>query len=500
MKTDEVNMNRQTTLEKSDHKKQTPIIISILPLLSMLAAVLPSAFKHTNGIDIVKTGIITLLLTLALSFYIKMNADGILNKMMAKTIITLGYLGSIGLLLFVPEAATFSFWMLGGLVISMLIDNKLGLFIHFNLCFIMGIMLVKSPEQVIQMMLIGILLSMFAETLKNKSTIIYAAVIILSMNMTLSFVIHNLIISKKTSYNYLFSMLSILAVLMIAYLINRIYNRHGEFSTEESTFDLEKHVLGFNIGIVPTSSTLAGLSESKKTLHNKKKSTKSSEDKIIDMNSNNIDTNSNSIVSNINTIETENQRNQLDNSVTETSNKNDFSGDEWTSYEVLCDLNNALIQKMKQHSDILYSHALHIGDLSMRAAKEICANEKLALAGGIYHEVGKLYGKNYIEEGQIIAEEYRFPKELRQVMMQHNIKYDKPKSIEAAIVMLSDSVVSTVEYIEKSGDNRFTTNKVIENAFQMRMDKGTFDLASISLKDYKCLKDFFIKEFVITEI
>jgi membrane-associated HD superfamily phosphohydrolase len=67
--------------------------------------------------------------------------------------------------------------------------------------------------------------------------------------------------------------------------------------------------------------------------------------------------------------------------------------------------------------------------------------------------------------------------------------------VEAAIVMLSDSVVSTIEYIEKSEENKFTTNKIIDNIFQMRMDKGTFDGANLSLKDFKMLKEFYQKEF-----
>jgi putative nucleotidyltransferase with HDIG domain len=136
-----------------------------------------------------------------------------------------------------------------------------------------------------------------------------------------------------------------------------------------------------------------------------------------------------------------------------------------TSYEVLCDLDNELVQKMKQYSESLYNHSVRIGDLSLRAALEVGADEMLALAGGLYHEVGKINGKNYIEEGLIIAEEYAFPKELKAILKEHNIKYEKPNSVEAAIVMLSDNVVSTIEYIEKNDDHKFSSNKVILASF-----------------------------------
>jgi putative nucleotidyltransferase with HDIG domain len=166
-----------------------------------------------------------------------------------------------------------------------------------------------------------------------------------------------------------------------------------------------------------------------------------------------------------------------------------------SSYEVLCSPTNKLIMRLKQHSEALYAHALNIADLSARAAKLIGASEQLAMAGGLYHEIGKLNGKNYIEEGMIIAEEYAFPKELKAILREHNIKYDKPSSVEAAIVMLSDSVVSTIDYIEKTDERKHTTNKIIDNIFQMRMDKGTFDGVNLSLRDFKLLKEFYQKEF-----
>jgi membrane-associated HD superfamily phosphohydrolase len=81
-----------------------------------------------------------------------------------------------------------------------------------------------------------------------------------------------------------------------------------------------------------------------------------------------------------------------------------------------------------------------------------------------------------------------------------NIKYGKPGSIEAAIVMLSDSVEATISYIVKSKGNKYTTDKIIDNIFQMRMDKGTFDSCPLQIKEFKKLRDFFIKEYADTHI
>jgi membrane-associated HD superfamily phosphohydrolase len=109
--------------------------------------------------------------------------------------------------------------------------------------------------------------------------------------------------------------------------------------------------------------------------------------------------------------------------------------------------------------------------------------------------VGKIYANNYIEEGLKLAEAYAFPNELKAILRQHNIKYEKPTSVEAAIVMLSDNVVSTIEYIGKSDNHKFTETQIIDNIFQMRLDKGTFDASGISIKDFKKLKEFYLTEF-----
>lgn len=447
-------------MKTSDSKKNpTPVLITILPLLAMLTAIVPSIVYQNANLDTVKLSVIMLLLTGVTCIYIRVNPDGILNKRLAATIITLSYLGSILLLLFVPTPQIFSFWMFGGLLVSMLIDNKLGLLLHFNLSFILGIMITKSPEDVIQVLIVGLLMSMLAGSVKKPGTIIYAAIIILSSNITLAFAIHNFSFEDQQNYDYLKSLFSVFAVLIAAFLFGLVYQMLEQKAAVEYS-----ETVGALLEAYSQDQTPATLIRNV------------AEDTV--------------------TVTSVNEEQIKEQAVQESDNyDNQLSMGTRTSYEVLCDLENDLIMKMKAHSQALYEHALHIGDLSYRAALEIGANDMLALAGGLYHEVGKINGKNYIEEGLVIAEDYAFPKELKAIIKEHNIKYEKPSSVEAAIVMLSDSVVSTIEYIEKSEERKYTTNKVIDNIFQLRMDKGTFDSANISLKNYKKLKDFYTKEF-----
>ncbi len=437
------------------------ILINIMPIFAMLIAILPGILYRTPSLEIAKTAILTLILTTAAAFYIRINADIILTKRFAKTVIILSYLGGLVLLLFAPQPYLLCFWMLGGLLVAMLIDNKLGLLLHFNLSFIMGISMDLDPEIVIHILILGVVMSLLAGALRSTGTAIYAMIIILSTNVTLSFVINNFIFDTKENYNYLTSLFSVCGVLVIAYVIGLIYDRllkkkelpaASEKSAEVTATSREAaDPEASPVMIQPTVETMDFDSdiviEAPEALH----SDGTGLQKVIG------------------------------------------SG---PSYEVLCSEDNELLTRLREFSKNLYAHSIYIGELSARAARVVGADEALSRAGGYYHEIGKITGlSNYIEEGLGLAEDYAFPRELKAILKEHNIKYDKPNSVEAAIVMLSDNVVSTIDYIRSSKDHRFTTNKIIDNIFQMRLEKGTFDGADLSLKDFKALREFYHAEF-----
>ncbi len=476
MKTDNANAS-EAVLKRNELsdvlkkvKNKPPFIISVLPFLSLLAAIVPGFLFHESGTYIARLGIVTLILSGAATFYIRLYLESILSLKLSKTIIVIGYLGSILALLFVPSPELYSFWMFGGLLVAMLFNHKLGLLFNFNLTFILGIMKGIRPELLIQILIICLLLSMLAGALKQKTTVVYASIIILSTNMTLSFVVNNFIIDKASNYKYLDSLFSMMAVLFIAFFLSLLYRTL--LTKKEPVIIAENQM---EQDLIKISKSDDENQDSPEII------IKENDKPISSMDDNTVD----------------NQVSSLQKTAAADEASDDFTSkqEDKTSYEILCDLDNELILKLRAYSESLYAHSVYIGDLSGRAAKLIDADELLAMAGGFYHEVGKMNGKNYIEEGLKLAEVYSFPKELKAILKEHNIKYDKPSSVEAAIVMLADNVVSTIEYIDKTEDHKFTANKLIDNIFQMRLNKGTFDSSGISVKDYKKLKEFFQSEF-----
>jgi putative nucleotidyltransferase with HDIG domain len=459
---DNIPANDNLNLNSDNQNNMAGIVL--LPVLSVLAVILLGLLKNNPSLEIIKLSVVTLILSVIAVFYIRFNGEIILKKKYARALIMFAYLSSIGLLLIPINNGNTNFWMFGGLLVGMTINNKLGLLLHFNLSFIAGLALTLRPENVICFLIMGILLTMLAESLKQLNTMIYAGIIILSTNVTLAFVTNNFLFESKANHNYLISLISMSVVLLADGLLYFVYDR---FNVKTKT-DLQ---------LEEKPNTLTEV-DNLETGRQDNDTTARKED-----NENESVVNKSEFSDKAEMSETPEKKEEIHNDVNR------------TSYELMSNENHELMLKMKAYSDTLYDHSIKIGDLSYRAAIAVGANNTHAKAGGLYHEIGRINGNNYIEEGLKIAEEYQFPDELRAILKQHNIKYEKPTSMEAVIVMLSDNIISTIDYLEKTGENKYSMNKVIDNIFQMRMDKGTFDNSGLSLMDFKNLKEFFIKEF-----
>lgn len=436
-----IEVNDIAVIIKTGSKGKTPVLITVLPVIALLISLLPAVFAKSLTMETARTSISTLLLASIVVFYIRFNISDLCAKRLFLPIICTGFLGSLALLLYFPKPGIFVFWMFGGLIIAMLLDQRLGMLVHFAFSVLLGINYPDSPKLIIQVMLTGLLMILLSGALKQISTFVYAAIIILSSNITVAFILNNFIFPSESGFNYLYSMFSFLILLALAFAINYIYSvKFGQFAAS------------------PEKLSIAELNEKEQA-----------EGK-----------------------ETAKEDNKQD------SAKYFEGGDNKTdaSLELLCHQNNSLLMMLKNYSAALYAHSERIADLSMRAAMELGADARLALAGGLYHEIGRIRGgANYIEDGLAIADEYNFPAELKAIIKEHNIKYDKPRSLEAAIVMLADSVEASIGFVLKNEGNKYSTDKIIDNLFKLRMEKGTFDACPLKIKDYKKLRDFFIKEY-----
>jgi putative nucleotidyltransferase with HDIG domain len=152
---------------------------------------------------------------------------------------------------------------------------------------------------------------------------------------------------------------------------------------------------------------------------------------------------------------------------------------------VICDDENELVLTLMSRNETAYFHSLRVADVSMRVARELKANVALVNAGARFHEIGKLKSSNYVADGIEMMKKQGFPKEVINIVKEHNSKVNKPTTIESAIVMLADSIETTMSTIKETRGNNFNQKKIVESIIDIRFDTGMLDYA---IKDLKKLK------------
>ena len=148
---------------------------------------------------------------------------------------------------------------------------------------------------------------------------------------------------------------------------------------------------------------------------------------------------------------------------------------------------------LKTKAPRLYGHSESVAGLSRKAAAYLAARQELAYAGGWYHEAEKLFPdtENPLEK---VRQDYMLPKELVELIREQNFKEHTPKSMEAVIVILSDQIISTQNYLAALKDTSISMEQIIENAFNSQLKRGTFDKAGITVAQYNRLKQFYLIE------
>ncbi|WP_047866641.1 HD family phosphohydrolase [Rubrobacter aplysinae] len=207
----------------------------------------------------------------------------------------------------------------------------------------------------------------------------------------------------------------------------------------------------------------------------------------------------------------------------------------------LSDPGRPLIQKLLRKAPGTFSHSMQVGNLAENAAERIGADTLLARVGAYYHDVGKLEHPGYFIENQIsgvnphdelspalsariirrhvkdgveIGRAWSLPEEILDIIAQHHgtsrIEYfyrkalqeapdtgaangnggvreadfrygSLPKSKEAGIIMLADSVEAIVKSIEKPTPKRI--EDVVEQTVHQKLDDGQFDECELTMRE-----------------
>ncbi len=205
------------------------------------------------------------------------------------------------------------------------------------------------------------------------------------------------------------------------------------------------------------------------------------------------------------------------------------------------DANQPLLKRLAMEAPGTFSHVLLVGSVAETAAESINRNGLLCRVGAYYHDIGKINKPSYFVENQMgsasrhkelspamsqlvivghvkdgieMAKEYGLPAVLRQFIDTHHgttvVEYfyheakkqteddksgksgvisedefrypgPKPRSKEAAIVMLADSVEGAVRSLGEVTPTKIET--VVHNMAVKRLQDGQFDECDMSLRE-----------------
>lgn len=416
---------------------------SVWVILGFLSAIMMVALGYLEGttpIDILKLCILILVLLSITVFYIYSLNIKIEEFPYFKSLIIISYLISFLIAMLTRNNDEIHLWMIGGIVISALFHIHLGLIFTYNLIFFASFIGQIKIDIVIYLLIIGTLMCLLSGFMKKTNTLGLTMVIVLSIQITLLFIMNNFMLWETINMDAVLSLLSSGGVIGITYGINYFYN---------------------------------------KLIRKKKRNEEIQEIAATLEEVTNSNTSDKELIKEVQLIDNEGNH----------------------TLEEILRLDFPLLERLKEYSLKLYNQSIRVGEISAEAAKSIQANEDIARAGGYYYQIGRLEGKQYVDEGIKLAQDYHLPKFISDIIKQHNMNYEKPKTPEAAIVMLTISIMAMKEYIIQldkkdtgmtAQSEKVTSEKIVNNVFQMRLSKGSLDQSGITIREYNILKDFYL--------
>lgn len=204
--------------------------------------------------------------------------------------------------------------------------------------------------------------------------------------------------------------------------------------------------------------------------------------------------------------------------------------------------NQPLMKRLMIEAPGTYHHSIIVANLAEAAADKIQANPYLARAGAYYHDIGKLKRPGYFKENQngdnphertdpyvsaailishtmdgvLLAQKEHMPREVQDIILQHHgvtpvmffyhkalqmsdgshvdideFRYSgpKPKTKEAAIVMLADTIEAAVRSMKDPTPKGI--DQFIERLVRGKLEDGQLSDSPLSLSDIDKICDAF---------
>ena len=164
-------------------------------------------------------------------------------------------------------------------------------------------------------------------------------------------------------------------------------------------------------------------------------------------------------------------------------------------YDRINDPEFTLLVQLKEKNQRAYYHAIHTAHFCEKLAGLIGADVSLCKAGGYYHKIGKMRGESNISHALDIAAEYDFPPQLRHLLKEYGAQNTPLRSKEAAIVLLSDAMVSSVMFLfEKNKNASLNYEQIAAVVFKQQLESHVLDDCMITMEELTAIRECFAGE------
>lgn len=155
----------------------------------------------------------------------------------------------------------------------------------------------------------------------------------------------------------------------------------------------------------------------------------------------------------------------------------------------------SLLVELKNTSKEEYYHAIHTAYLCDRIAKRLKLDDAVVKACGYYHRIGTLRGENSWKNVQAILEENNFPQRVREILKEYIDKTEIMTSKETIVLLFSDTVISSVNYLfSKEPQIQLDYPKIINGIFKKRVESGMIDRSDLTFGELQEMKNILVEE------
>lgn len=443
--------------EKSFSYKLKTVLWHLMMCILMIggALVIPLLREGDHAISHVYVILVALLVfgtLLYAGFFERKTTEGILFWL-----IPVVYVISYALLLLVSKPLVMPFWCFGGILLLCAFKIRYGMFLNYFFLFLVGSMQTELSReafviQVLSLLLLGIVMP-YAKSFRDTVNILISlAAVIVSVRIVCFFVI-----GKEQLTNDIFAISAVYAaVVIVALVFSKLLQENHFVQAQNENFDFLEELAA------SAEEHDADVLESLIAAENDAENKEVMKEEAVWMP-------------------------QL--SMQETAaSENDTELN--AQLEALCAEEAPLLTQLSKRYAGAYLHANRVALLASEIAERLDGvNALLVKCGGFYHEIGRLRGKNTLENTLAVAEQEGFPAALKAVLREHTVTGDKPTSKEAAVVLLTDNICSMCEYLRKTQKGKILVVKVIDKALNLRITKEDLSISGLTVKEFSIIRN-----------